>query len=319
MNRGIARRTVFEGRADCEAFLDFIGEAVERGDLEVHAYALMATHFHLLGRSPRGRMSEAMRRAQLSYVRCFNRRRRRDGPLFRGRFRSRPVDSMAYRRVLVSYIDSNPVAAGIVARPEHYPYGSARGYLLGDGPAWLCRDWVESEVRAASGRESFHPNEYSYRFPPKLPESVREWVERRIERGAPAPEDDFEHLLGAAPAKIREWAVRKAMLADGTTPGEPVFPVDLVTGAVTSRIPLLAAPTLNGRRQLPNLLLAGVLRDLCGLTYDEIADRLGRRRSTVVDDVRIHHGLMQDPPYADFVASLVGFLLERLATGRHGP
>ena len=44
-------------------------------------------------------------------VRRFNRGRKRDGPLVRGRFLSRPVHSLEYREVLVRYIDRNPVQA----------------------------------------------------------------------------------------------------------------------------------------------------------------------------------------------------------------
>ena len=98
MNRGITRRTAFENRDDCRAFLAGIARAVRRREIEVHSFCVTTTHFHLLVRSPSGQLSQAMRRIQNRYVRRFNRSRRRDGPLFRGRFRSRPVDSLTYRR-----------------------------------------------------------------------------------------------------------------------------------------------------------------------------------------------------------------------------
>jgi len=46
---------------------------------------MMITHFNLLVRSAVGRLSEAMRIIQNPLVRWFNRTRKRDGPLFRGR------------------------------------------------------------------------------------------------------------------------------------------------------------------------------------------------------------------------------------------
>ena len=60
-------------------FLSRVARAVRRGEIEVHSFCIMATHFHLLVRSPTGRLSEAMRRIQNEYVRYFNRKRRRDG------------------------------------------------------------------------------------------------------------------------------------------------------------------------------------------------------------------------------------------------
>ncbi len=77
-NRGLAKRPVFETSRDVERFLALLGKAVARGEIEVHAYTIMTTHFHLLVRSLRGTISEAMRRITNDYVRWFNRSRRRD-------------------------------------------------------------------------------------------------------------------------------------------------------------------------------------------------------------------------------------------------
>ena len=125
MNRAIARRTLFERREDFRFFLAQVARSVRRGELEVHAYCLVGTHYHLLVRSPKGRLAEAMQRVQLAYSRWFNRSRRRDGSLVRSRYRSKAVRSLCYRRVLVGYIDANPCSARIAPRPESYPYGSA--------------------------------------------------------------------------------------------------------------------------------------------------------------------------------------------------
>src|SRR5262245_45253642 len=121
MNRGIARRTVFELPRDGRRFLAGLARAVRRGDVRVHAYSLLSTHYHLLVSSPAGRLSEGIGRAQNEYVRYFNRDRRRDGPLFRGRFTSKLVKTAAYRHTLVRYIDHNPVLAGLAAAPAEHP------------------------------------------------------------------------------------------------------------------------------------------------------------------------------------------------------
>ncbi len=56
MNRGIARRTFFETKEDMGVFLEQLGTVPDRGELEVHAFALMTTHYHLLVRSPIGQL-----------------------------------------------------------------------------------------------------------------------------------------------------------------------------------------------------------------------------------------------------------------------
>jgi len=121
MNRGIARRTVFENRRDVRFFLSRLARAVRAGWIEVHAYCVMTTQFQLLVHSKDPRLSRTMQRVLNDDVRWFNRGRKRDGPLFRGRFRSQPVDSLEYRRRLVRYIDDNPVLARLVPVPSLFP------------------------------------------------------------------------------------------------------------------------------------------------------------------------------------------------------
>jgi len=94
MNRAVARRSLFETREDIRFFLAGVVRSIRRGELEVHSWCVLTTHFHMLVRSPKGQLSEAMRRIQNSYARYFNRKRRRDGPLHRGRFTSKPVESL---------------------------------------------------------------------------------------------------------------------------------------------------------------------------------------------------------------------------------
>ena len=83
--RGIAKRTMFEAKLDIRYFLACVARAVRAGLIEVHAFCVLVNHFHLLLRSRIGRLSDAMQQIQSRYVRMFNRRRKRDGPLIRAR------------------------------------------------------------------------------------------------------------------------------------------------------------------------------------------------------------------------------------------
>src|SRR5262245_9866680 len=107
--RGIAKRPIFETRADIRRFQAALARAVRRGDIEVHSFTFLTTHFHLLIRSPRGKLSAALGRVLWDFTHYFNRKRHRDGTVWRGRFCSKPVTSLHYRRILVRYIDANPV------------------------------------------------------------------------------------------------------------------------------------------------------------------------------------------------------------------
>jgi REP element-mobilizing transposase RayT len=138
MNRGAHRHEIFSADPDAELFLDSLAEASARYEIEIHAYCLMGNHYHLLVRSRTGRLSECIRFAVGRFSRTKNKRDGSDGPLFRSRFTSAPVESEAHLLECSRYIHLNPVRAGIVRAPEEWVWSSARAYLgIGHAPDWL--------------------------------------------------------------------------------------------------------------------------------------------------------------------------------------
>jgi putative transposase len=87
----------------------------------------MTNHVHLLV-TPNGERACAalMRNLGQRYVQYFNRRYKRSGTLWEGRFRSCLVDSARYVLACYRYIELNPVRAGMVAAAEAYPWSSYR-------------------------------------------------------------------------------------------------------------------------------------------------------------------------------------------------
>jgi putative transposase len=77
------------------------------------------------------------------YTQKFNRRHRRAGHVFQGRFKSVLVEKDSYLLELCRYIVLNPVRAGIVTHPGDYPWSSFT-FTAGSrkSPEFLCTDWV---------------------------------------------------------------------------------------------------------------------------------------------------------------------------------
>ena len=308
LNRGIAKRTIFETERDHRVFLALLAKEVRAGRLEVHAYCLMLTHFHMLVRSPRGELSEAMRRIQNGYARYFNRTRKRDGPLFRGRFRSRRIHSLRYRRNVLAYIHDNAVSAGLVANRSEYGWSSAYHWKDGETPPWLERTWVLEEIERRGGSGSWDER-MEETFPDSLDEEHRAWVERQLrDRAVPENEPEEASLKHSASPRVVAWAVRKAKLADGTRPWRPVCPAQLVEEVLQgARYARRTLQRLFPRRLARGLALlrGGLLRMLAGCTHREIALRTGRHRGTVSHDIKDHRELAEaNPAYEKLAARL---------------
>jgi REP element-mobilizing transposase RayT len=316
MNRGVAKRPLFEDRQDARFFLARLAGQVRLGRIEVHVFCLMNTHFHLLVRSPIGALSEAMRRVQNAHSRQFNRRRERDGTLIRGRYMSKPVHSLSYRRTLVSYIDANPVKAGIVATSGAYGLGSAKTYVgaTGSGPPWLSREWVESEATRLAGTDRYSGAAYVQAFG-GLSREAAELVHARL--ASTAVEDPLDDLIGTAPDRVRAWMQRKARLADGCRIGLPVCGRRSLEAALAEHVrtkgPWMVEDGRSTRRGA-DLARTGLSRDLCGLTWHAIASAERATDSVVRGRAGHHRRLLEtDLDYAGRAAEVAKAAMDRCA------
>jgi len=316
-HRGIARRPVFETRADVRFFLVCLARAVRRGELEVHAYCVLTTHFHLLVRSPTGQLGQAMDRVLNAYVRYFNRARRRDGALFRGRYGSRPVDSLEYRAILLRYIDHNPVQARLAARAEDYVYGSAWHYARARRPLWLRTDWADG-LEVARGSSDPVGRDARWGAP-----TAAEVALVRARMRAPVPADDpLDDLIAAAPPAVLAWMRRKARLADRTAPGFPVVDGPSVRRVVAEARdrdgPWRGATPGGQQRDVWPAVEAVLLRELAGFTQRQIAASLGVVESMAARRVRQGRDLLEDAEAGSRVAALARKALDRALSSR-GP
>lgn len=145
MNRGNGREDIFKSDRDRERFLGYLGKAVERFAIVIHTYCLMKNHYHLLVETPEANLSRAIQWVNVSYAAYYNRKRRRSGHLFQGRFKAILIDADEYLKHLSRYIHLNAVRAKIVVRPHDYKWSSYRefiGEIKGDG--WLETGWLLS-------------------------------------------------------------------------------------------------------------------------------------------------------------------------------
>ena len=133
MNRGNNRQPIFLNDHDYEIFLETLKETSRLFDIKVLSFCLMVNHYHLLLCTPRANLSRAMRHLNGIYTQRFNRRHKKDGHLFRGRYKAILVQEDEYLTHLIRYIHLNPVQD-----PKNYLYSSHKQYMKAeDETPWL--------------------------------------------------------------------------------------------------------------------------------------------------------------------------------------
>lgn len=126
MLRGVNRDALFLEDEDCQRFLFALFQAKQASGCLVLAYCLMPNHVHLVLEQGNEAIGISVKRLGVRYAGWFNRKYGRVGHLFQDRFRSQPVEDDAYFITLLRYVWNNPVAAGLVTRPEEFRWSSRR-------------------------------------------------------------------------------------------------------------------------------------------------------------------------------------------------
>jgi REP element-mobilizing transposase RayT len=153
INRGLERREIFRQPKDYEYFLGLLEYIYEKYGVIVYAFCLMPNHYHLYLQTPQGNLSKAMRQLDGNHTQKFNKRYKRVGPLFQGRYKAVLVDSDSYSLQLAKYIHLNPVKAKLIQKPEDYQHSSYSSYIgKTKAPIFLNTKWVLSQYAKSKGK-----------------------------------------------------------------------------------------------------------------------------------------------------------------------
>ena len=151
-SRGNARGRIYTDDADRAQFLSILGSVTRKYNWLCHAYCLMDNHYHLLIETPDANLSLGMRQLNGVYTQFFDRRHKRPGHVFQGRFKGILVDREQYLLELARYVVLNPVRARKVNRPAAWKWSS---YLETAGIrraiGFMATDWILGHFETKKG------------------------------------------------------------------------------------------------------------------------------------------------------------------------
>lgn len=137
-NRGNERKVIFKDDVDRNVFLRILSQSLDTYSITLHSYVLMKNHWHMLAQTSLANLGEFMRHFNITYTSHFNRRHKRTGHLYQGRYKSFLVEADSYLSQVSRYIHLNPVQVFGMKSAEHekrlrylwdYKWSSLPGYV----------------------------------------------------------------------------------------------------------------------------------------------------------------------------------------------
>lgn len=176
-NRGVAKQDIFVDEQDYKTFISYLKIYLTLPDLQgrtlkvspsrkpknftqeitLLSYCLMPNHFHLfIFQKNENSITNFMRSLGTKYSGYFNRKYKRVGPVFQGRYKAVMIKTEAQFIYLSKYIHRNPIDI-LPTRTdlEGYKYSSYQNYLGLFKQTWINTEEVLSYFSKINSGESY--------------------------------------------------------------------------------------------------------------------------------------------------------------------
>ncbi len=126
----VNHQPLFRDSRDKKHFLELLARYRSQHGFKLYAFVLMSRQVDLLLETPRGNVSKVMQCLGTSYTSYFNRRYKRRGTLFDGRYRSCVIDWEDNLPAISRHIHRNHFRSALSKRDKRsFPWSSYRIYL----------------------------------------------------------------------------------------------------------------------------------------------------------------------------------------------
>jgi len=131
MVRGNQKQEVFVENSDFNEYLKRIRRYKKKYKFNLYGFCLMPNHIHIIGEIEKSKnLAKFMHGLSRSYTAYFNKKYKKVGHLWQGRFLSKVILKDRYVLDCVNYIELNPVRANLVSTPCDYIWSSYKERIL---------------------------------------------------------------------------------------------------------------------------------------------------------------------------------------------
>ena len=291
MNRGLNRASIFLDQKDYESFLKVMEESCQLYQVKVAAYCLMGNHYHMVVNTPKGNLARFLRHVNGVYTQRFNRKHKRDGPLFRGRYKAILIEAGLYLKQLVRYVHLNPIEAKIVKDIDKYPWTSHGEYLNRNAAKkWVEVDTVLGEFGRKKGKAIA---EYRRFVEDGVDNEIKEFYGKKKQEWILGSEDFQETIK----EQISETGWQEEIVEKKEVVGQAR--VKKVLEKVQEAYGISKEKLLEGRRgkeNVPKKIALALAREESGMTLSQLAEIFGLRtyRTVAAHCYRIKKQMQKD-------------------------
>ncbi|OGP65248.1 MAG: hypothetical protein A2170_04605 [Deltaproteobacteria bacterium RBG_13_53_10] len=146
--RGNNRQDIFKDEMDFQKYLNILEKYKEKYQFKLYHYVLMRNHIHLVLEplEKGGSLAEVMKGINLSYAQHYKGRYDHIGHFWQDRFKSILISKDQYLLACGSYVELNPVRAGVVQDPKDYRWTSYGVYAYGRRDALVDEHPIYQEL-----------------------------------------------------------------------------------------------------------------------------------------------------------------------------
>lgn len=142
MLRGNNRKKVFFDKDDYQQFLSLVREAADAYCFVIHLYCLMTNHIHFVIEVGDVPLSRIMQSIVSRYAKIHNKKYKKIGHLFQGRYKSKLISDDHYLLELCYYIHMNPIKAKMCQSLNEYVWSSHHGHMAQIDERWFNTSYL---------------------------------------------------------------------------------------------------------------------------------------------------------------------------------